>query len=208
MAINDEKIAWNRRRVFFPCRTMFGVLDDSTSGVPASLGSGVPVFAEISANFELAALQLRDEDEIYHFFPIPWDMDLGYPIRFRLWFIHTATDADTPDFQITYKGVGKQAALSDAKDTPDETLTILDHACSTTGNSLEVTAWTESTSQNHLVSTDFGVIFAVEITDLGGASNDEIMLLGVEVDYTMGAAPGEFRRTTLKAVASPTGPNY
>jgi hypothetical protein len=206
--IKDERIAWNRKRVFFPCRQMAGVLDDGTSGVPASLGAGTPTFSEIAAALELSGMIVRDEDEVYHFFPIPWDMDIDQPIRFRVWFVHTTTDADTPAFQVDYKGVGKQAAVTDAKSTPDEAVTIAAHTCSTTDNSLEITAWAESSSDLYLVGTDFAIILALEVTDLGSAGNDEIVIMGLEMDYTVAAAPNAFRRVTRSAVASPTGPNF
>lgn len=206
--IKDKNIAWNRRRKFFPCRQMAGVLDDGTSGVPASLGAGAPDFVEIAAALELSGMRVDDEDEVYHFFPIPWDMDIGDPIRFRVWFAHTATDADTPAFQVDYKGVAKQAAITDAKSTPDESVAIAAHTCSTTDNSLEITAWAESDSHLYLASTDFAIILALEVTDLGSASANEIVILGLEIDYSVGAAPGSFRRVTRDAVASPSGPNY
>jgi hypothetical protein len=200
--ITDSRIAWNRKRVFFAPAQMAGILAD------ASLGAGVPALAEISATFEIVGMPLRDEDEIYHFYPIPWDMDIKQPLRFRVWFIHAATGADTPTFQVDYKGVAKQAAIVDVKASPDESVTLPAHTCSTTNNSLEVTAWAESTSDLFLTSTDFALQLALEITDLGSASNDEIKLMGLEMDYTIAAAPGSFRRITRSAVATPSGPNY
>jgi hypothetical protein len=206
--ITDGKIAWNRKRVFFPCRQMAGVLDDATSGIPASLGNGAPDFVEALAASELSGMRVDDEDEVYHFFPIPWDMDIGDPVRFRVWFVHTSTDADTPAFQVDYKGIGKQAAISDAKSSADESVTISAHTCSTTDNSLEITAWAESTSDLKIVGTDFAMLLALEVTDLGSASANEIVIMGLEMDYTVAAAPGPFRRVARDAVASPNGPNF
>lgn len=206
--ITDKRIGWNRRRVFFPCRQMAGVLDDGTSGVPASLGAGAPDFTEILAASELSGMRVDDEDEVYHFFPIPWDMDIKDPIRFRVWFFHTSTDEDTPAFQVDYKGMGKQAAITDAKSSPDESVTISAHTCSSTANSLEVTAWSESDSHLYIVSTDFAIILALEVTDLGSASANEIIIMGLEIDYTVAAAPNQFRRVTRDAVAAPDGPNF
>lgn len=206
--INDEKIAWNRKRVFFPCRQMAGVLDDGTSGVPASLGAGNPDFVEIAATLELMGMRVDDEDEVYHFWPIDWDFDRFQPIRFRTWFIHTTTDADTPAFQVDYKGLGKQDAVVDVKASADEAVAIGAHTVSTTDNSLEITAWAESTSDLFIAETDFALLLALEVTSLGGAGANEIVIMGLEMDYTIGAAPGDFRRQTRSAVASPSGPNY
>jgi len=201
--INDKKIAWNRRRVFFPVHQMAGALADS------SLGAGTPTIVELTVGgSELIGLPFDDEDEIYHFWPIPWDMDIMQPIRFRVWFVHAATSADTPAFQVDYKALGKQEAIVDAKASTDEAVAIPAHTCSTTDNSLEITAWAESASDTKIVSTDFALLLALEMTDLGSASGDECEILGLELDYTVAAAPGEFRRQTRNAVASPSGPNY
>lgn len=200
--IRDKDIAWNRRRVFFPCNQMAGVLNDS------SLGAGAPTIIELSiTGSELIGLPFDDEDEVYTYWPIPWDMDIEQPIRFRVWFIHASTSADTPAFQVDYKALGKQAAVVDVKASPNESVAIPAHTCSTTDNSLEVTAWAESTSNMYLTATDFLLLLALEMTSLGGASADECEILGLEMDYTVGAAPNDTRRVTRLAVASPSGPN-
>lgn len=206
--INDKKIAWNRKRVFFPCRQMAGVLDDGTSGIPASLGAGNPDFVEIAASLELMGMRVDDEDEVYHFWPIGWDFDRFQPVRFRAWFIHTTTDADTPAFQVDYKALGKQDSLVDVKASPDEAVAISAHTVSTNDNSLEVTAWAESTSDLFIVDTDFALLLALEVTSLGGAAANEIIIMGLEMDYTLAAAPGAFRRQTRSAEPSPSGPDY
>jgi len=188
---------------------MFGVLDDATSGVPASLGAGNPDFVEISAALEVMGLRVDDEDEIYHLCPIPWDMDPKFPLRFRVWFVSTSTDADTPEFNVSYSFKGKQAALTDVHSTSldDEVVSIPAHTCSTTDDSLEITAWAETLSQNYIAATDFLIQLCLEVTSLGGASANELVILGLEMDYTVGAAPNTIRETSFKAVASPTGPN-
>jgi hypothetical protein len=187
---------------------MNGVLDDGSSGIPASLGAGGMTFAEIAATFEIAGMRVgADADEVYHFWPIPWDFDRGEPLRFRVWFVHNSTDADTPIFAVAYKGIARQAAFTDAKSSPDQTVTFSAHTCSTTNNSLEVTAWNESTSDLSLTATDFGILLALTVNTMSASAN-EIVMLGLEVDYRCGAAPNvSGRRTTRSAVASPSGPN-
>jgi hypothetical protein len=207
MTMTDNSIGWNRKRKFFPCRTLAGILDDSGTGVPASLGAGGMVFAEIAATLELAGMQIgADGDEAYHFWPIPWDFDITQPIRGRVWFVSTSTDADTPVFSIAYKGIGKQAAVTDAKSSPDGTLTFPAHTISTTDNSLEITAWVESTSQNVLTATDFALLLALTVTTMSASAN-ELLILGFEIDYTIAAAPGPDRKITERAVLAPSGPN-
>jgi hypothetical protein len=198
MAVQDIDIGWNRKRRFFPVTNMLGVI----SG--ASLGAGTTTLAEVAAALELGGLPFDDEDEVYHILPIPWDLDRGHPIRFRPWFVHTTTDADTPDWAVYYKFFGKQDAVSDIAANTEETLSILNHAVSTTDNSLEITAWAESNSQNYIAATDFALGFALELTDLGSASADEIILLGMEIDYVLGAAPNIRRLLTLDGEATHT----
>lgn len=209
MPVKDKGIGWNRKRVFIAPRVMSGVLDDLTSGVPASLGAGAPVFAEISAAFEIMGMQIAAAgDEVYHFWPIPWDMEMEQPLRFRVWFVHTSTDGDAPIWKLDYKGVGKQAALSDARSSADENLTFSAHTCSTTANSLEITAWKESTSDaRNILTTDFAVLLALECDNLGSASANEIILLGLEVEYTIAAAPNSDPLKTRDAPSTGTGPN-
>lgn len=203
MAITDKKIAWNRKRVFFPCHQMAGMLADS------SLGAGTPTQIELTVTgSELIGLPFDDEDEVYHYWPIAWDMDIDAPIRFRVWFIHASTDEDAPVFEVTYKALAKQAAIVDVHGDYEEQVAIAAHTCSTTDNSLEVTAWAESDSHNKIVSTDFLLLLCLEATGLGGATGDECEILGLELDYTVAAAPGPFRRVTNKGVASPSGPNF
>jgi len=198
MPLNDDNLGWNRKRKFIPMRTALGVLDDATSGVPASLGAGTPLFAEALAAAELAGISIAaDGDEVYHFLPIPWDMDLTQPMRFRVWFVHNSTDADEPIFTVDYKGIGKQAAISDAKVSADETVTFAAHVCSTTNNSLEVTAWAESNSHKagRIATTDFGILLALTCTTMS-ASADEIVPFGLEIQYTVKAMSNPQRNIT------------
>ena len=117
------------------------------------------------------------------------------PLRFRVWFVNKSTDADEPIFKVDYKFFGKQAAMSDAKSSPDETLTFPAHVCSETDNSIEITAWAESVSETKIVATDFGILLALEC-DVIAASANEIVILGLEVQYTVRAMPNVNRQVT------------
>jgi hypothetical protein len=200
--ISDKKIAWNRKRVFFHAHQMAGMLADS------SLGVNTPTAIELTiTTAEVVGLPFDDEDEVYHYWPIPWDMNIDEPIRFRVWFVHAATSADTPAFQVDYVGIAKQAAIVDAQASADESVAISAHTCSTTDNSLEVTAWAESASDLYLAATDFLLQLCLSMSDLGSATGDECEILGFELDYEVQAAPGPTRKRTRDAVASPSGPN-
>ncbi len=193
--IKDKGIAWNRKRKFYPCFNMLGVIADATEG------AGAPVFAALAlAASELVGLQMAAAgDEIYTFIPVPWDLDPAYPIRGRIWFIHNSTDADDPDWVVTLKGIGYQDAITDAKSSPDETLTFAAKVVSTTNNSLELTDWVKSTSEATIVSTDRALLVSIECNGLGSAAANEIELLGLELEWTVGATKDSNHRDTTVA---------
>jgi hypothetical protein len=193
--IKDHNIAWKTKRVFFPARQMAGVWDDGTTGIPASLGVGAALFAEILADTELAGMQIGAAgDEVYHFWPLPWDFDRDRPFRVRFWFIATQTDADAPIFKCIYKAIAKQAALTDAAATPDETITLGAHTVSTVANSLEVTDWKKSVSNTKITASDLALLLDFECDDLGGGSADEMLLLGAEIEYVIKATADDNKR--------------
>lgn len=201
--IKDRNIAWKTKRVFLPAADMLGISVDRL----ASLGAGAAVFQEPLAAAELSGLALAaDDDEIYTFLPLPWDFDRDLPLRFRVWFISSTTDADDVDFLVDYKALGKQDAISDAKSTPDEQLTVPSNTCSTTDDSLEITDWVKSASETKITATDFALLLAVTVAGIGGGAN-EMTLLGLEVEYTLGGANQAHRITTEDAPVSSTGPD-
>lgn len=201
--IKDRNIAWKTKRVFLAAADMLGISVDRT----ASLGAGAAVFQEFLAAAELSGLAMAaDADEIYTFLPLPWDFDRDLPLRFRVWFVSSTTDADDVDWIVDYKALGKQAAISDARSTPDEQLVFPSHTCSTTDDSLEITDWVKSASETIITGTDFALLIALECDAIGGSAN-EMTLLGIEVEYTLGGANQAHRITTEDAPLSSTGPD-
>jgi hypothetical protein len=178
---------------------------DSTITPLVSLGAGAAILQEVVAGAEIVGLAMGAAgDEIYHFMPIPWDLDRDFPIRYRVWFSHSATDADAPIWKVFAKFIGKQIAITDAASSGDDALTFGAHTVSTTADALEVTAWKEGVSHNKIAETDFGMLLSVECDNLGSASANEITLLGLEIDYTVGAAPEAPRRVTKDAPTTGT----
>ena len=180
--IKDRNIAWNTRKKFFACQDMAGVL------AGASLGGGAPDMAEVLAAADITGLLCAAAgDEVDHLFPLPWDFDRNSPVRFRVWFTHGSTDADDPDFVVCYKSVAKQDAVSKASSTPDEAVAIPAHTCSTTDDSLEITDWVTSVSDTKIASADLALQLTLECNGLGSAGATEIHMLGVEMEYAVGA---------------------
>ena len=182
--IQDNAIAWNRKRKFIPCSDMTGFGADQIT----SLGNGTPLFQEALAASELGGLAIASAgDEIYHFWPLPWDFDRFQPIRFRLWFTHSTTDTDNPDWRIDYKALAKQAAISDARDSGDEIITFAAAAVSAVADGLEILSWQESSSDLYITSAGVALQIAIECNGLGGAGGNEITLMGLEMEYTVRA---------------------
>lgn len=198
--INDDVIAWNKKRVFRPAFSMLGLYENS--GVLTSLGAGGAVLQEALAAAELAGVAIgADGDELYDFWPIPWDCETREPLRFRIWFTHSTTDADTPDWVISYKALGKQDAISDAKSSADEDLAFAATAVVATLSGLEILDWKLSTSDLKIVSTDRALQIAVECNGMGGAGANEITLLGYEIEYVVGATKDSKQRDFTRQAA-------
>lgn len=186
MPIRDRNIAWKTHREFIPVHQMSGFLE--AADLITSLGAGTPVLAEPVAAAQLAGMAINAAgNEIFHFWPIPRNMDRAFPLRVRIHFIHTSTDADTPAWKTFYKAIARQEALTAANSTPDEQLDHDAHTVSTTANSFEVTNWKKSVSNTKLTANDIAILFCFECDNLGSASANEINLLGVEIEYVMQA---------------------
>ena len=190
--IKDRNIAWKVKREFISVYDMLGRAADMV----AILGPGAPVFHEPLAAAEIAGLAIAAAgDEIHHLWKIPWDLDRDQPVQIRIHFIHSATDADDPDWLISLKGIANQAAITAATASADETLTFPALAVSETDDSLEKTAW-QSTGQNAAIAAaDHFVQMAVEANGLGSASANEITLLGIEIAYTVKACDAKREMT-------------
>lgn len=200
--IKDQNIAWNVKRQYISVQEMTGWLE--SGGTQTSLGAGAAVFQEPLAAAQLAGMAIGAAgDEIFHLWKVPWDLDRDKPIQMRIHFTHAATDADTPDWLISMKGLSNQQALSAATSSADATLTFAAAAVSTTANSMEKTAWQSTTAVSKLAAADLFAMLAIECNGLGSASGDEITLLGIEIAYTI-KATGESQKRDLTDVTLPT----
>ena len=191
MPIRDDAIAWKTKREFIPAAYMTGML--TGAGANASQGAGGAVHAAHSVGAsELTIVQAGAAgDEIYHFWPFPWDFDRSYPIRWRPIFSHASTTADTPTFRLAYMCRADGEAIADV--TAHETSTI-SGAVSTTEDALEVWDWTELTSPSYVAAADYGMLINFSVSYLGGASANEIEIFGLELEYTIRSTTSDNRR--------------
>lgn len=192
--IKDLNIAWNVKREFIAVQQMAGF--DATQA--ASLGAGAAIYQEPVAAAQLAGLQIGAAgDEIFHMWKLPWDMDRDQALAARLWFNHASTDTDNPDWVVSLKGIGIQAALTAATATADGTLTFPALAVAAVADALEKTSW-QKTSGGIFAATDIFGLIAIECNGLGSASANEITLWGIELAYTIKACgESQSRDTTL-----------
>ena len=181
--IKDYNIAWNRKRKFLPCYTMLGMINDTSEA------NGGPVLAaNPMATSELVGLSIAQAgDEVYTFWPLPWDLDRSEPLRFRIWFTHSTADADTPDWVVSYQAIADSVAITDGKAGADENVAFAATAVTATAHALEILDWEESISDTLIETTDHALLIALECNGLGSAGADEINVLGLEIEYTVGA---------------------
>jgi hypothetical protein len=200
MPIRDRAIAWKTKREFIHVQKMTGFFE--TAGVLTSLGAGTPLLVEALAAAQISGMAVNAAgNEIFHFWPIPRDMDRAHPIRVRYLFIKNSTDADTPGFKTFYKGWAPGEVLSAANSTEDELLTHAAHTCGVVANVLEATVWHKSASNTKISAADIALLFCFECDSLGSASANEIILVGVEIEYTIGATAAS-REITTEALPS------
>ena len=198
MPIRDRAIAWKTVREFIHVQRMTGFQE--AAGVLTSLGAGTPLLVELLAAAQISGMAINAAgNEIFHCWPIPRDFDRTRPFRVRYLFIHNATDADAPIWKTFYKGWAPGEVLSAANSTEDELLTHAAHTVSTTANVLEATVWHKSASHQKLSATDLMVLFCFECDNLGSASANELMLVGVEIEYTR-QATAQSREMTDQAI--------
>lgn len=186
--IKDRHINHKLATQFIPAFAMRGLLEDGTSKLLTGLGAGAPVFAEMLATSNLAALQLDQAgDEVNGVWLFPWDKDNLQSFLVRILFWSKTTDTDLPIWKFHWKELSVLlAALSNmptAAGGGRETLTTQKY---TPGNawSLVRTDWMRATwSDVQDRGSKVGIMYSVELDSMGGASSAEIFLEGIEFAY-------------------------
>jgi len=191
MPIKDTSIAWKTKVDFIDARNMFGMLNGTGQGT----GGPVSAAHSVSASELTDVLVGANGDEFYHFYRIPWDMDLGKNFRWRVIYSHSSTDADTPVWTFDYMGIAEGEAVADITSHEATTST---QTVSTTANALGLTDWVTTNSTSYITSTDHAILMRWTSTSLGGASADEIELFGFEIQYTINATASDGRRHTTE----------
>jgi uncharacterized protein YcnI len=180
MPIPSKSLGWKSKRIQRDFRNMFGMLNGTGQGT----GGPVSAAHSVSTSEQTIVQVGAAGDEFYDMFLLPWDINRNYPVRWRLIFTHSSTDADTPTFTFDYEGVAEGEAMADI--TSHESTTF-SGAVSTTANALEVTDWVSTASSTYITSSDIMLKTRVTATNVGGASANEIELIALELEYIVDA---------------------
>jgi hypothetical protein len=122
-------------------------------------------------------------------------------MRFRIWFAHSTTDTDNPDWLITITYLGKQILLPAADAAADDTLTFPALAVAATADAIEVIPF-QSCDPANIAASDFAMMILTECNGLGTAGANEITLLGIELEYVRGGQSEGTRIDTRTAPAT------
>lgn len=194
--ILDTNIAWKRGRFFIPARRFASVTNMALTGGAENKGitNGSPDTdgAPLAGDYGTTATECwgisiaAAGDEIAHYMPIGWNWDKTQHFDFKVWFSHQATAADAPIWKVhlLFRKAGSDALLP-IMDNADEVLTFPAHTCSTTADVVEGTNWKRAVGATAGAKDLIGI--SVECDSLGSASADEIILIGLEVGFTVKA---------------------
>jgi len=191
--ISDDAYQWIDQTVFIPWTSFMSIgniaLDGESALIWITEGSGTtagtPLVGEIGAtSTDIAGISMAAAgDLISTYWILPSNMNMTDPgVNCRVHFVHIATGADTPIWKVHHLDLAKQQAVLEPVGDATEVVTFGAHTCSTTADSLEVTAWKALATQP--ASTDVGWLLALELDAVGSASADEIFILGLEFGYS------------------------
>ena len=183
---DDDQLALRLKTRFLLANNLAGVL--GAAGVNNFVGAGAVSQLECTlAASELTGYPMTEADEVYHFEPLWSDLDTGYDIKVRPWFIHAAAAADTGlIFKFFYKLFAVGDSLVDAVAGTEATIVVPNstgHTCNANDDSVEATAWTSIAFTTYYAAGDVAWAFALEFDTNGDASNDEVELMGIEFQY-------------------------
>lgn len=193
---DDHQMGWKLKSVYIPIAEFASALgaagvDTMATGAGAAV-SAVHSLGSSALNCYLIA---ASGDDANHIMPLPWDMDHTKEVYARIHFVHASTDADTPDWIVSYTLYAKQAALTlCVAGTRDDGVAIT-HTCSTTDDSYEITKWGALSWVDSYAAGDEIVQWNVECNGISAGAN-EIELVGFEFLYTVGALGPERKVTS------------
>lgn len=167
--------------------------DASLDSSNAGLGAGVPVLAEAQADSEIVGLQINAVSDQWYFhtslgkfLAAGFDLDSDWKMRIRA--LSASATGDTPIFTAAVKGFGDGDVLGDVASFPDGIITfpaltmggaaVVSH---TEIRNLGLTSGVFGTGGRKDASgNDSEIVTVIGTSSLGGASADELFILGVD----------------------------
>lgn len=152
----------------------------TAAGVSVSLAQATALHQELSiAASELSGVQMRTGDELYFVLDPKaelWDFDLTHDLRFQVVAESENTNANSGViWDLAVKGVSSAEAFSDAKVTPDGTITFATLGACTAGVPLK-TVEAGAGVANELVNDEF-IMLALTLTADGALAATDITLI-------------------------------
>jgi len=198
----DFHMKWKLKRLWIP-EALFNLI--GTAGADTGQSNGGPVRAVAAGGSELPVIQMGAAgDEVVVIHPIPWDLRRDRKVLGRIWFIHSSTDADTPDWVVKTKFLAAQATVVDTDTSEDVATAFTAKAVSTTAESLERTNWFDLDWDDYMTSTDVAAQILVECNGLGSAGANEIEFIGLELIYEIEATAEAAGKTAAAKIIQPT----
>jgi hypothetical protein len=179
--IRDRNIEWARQRDYF-CYTTF---NGYTPDTQASLGAGVPIWADLGSTTELTGLTLDATADAVSFsiaFPSYWDIQKEIGIRWHMLQQATAALTDSVTPTTTYN----QSDNGEALVTP---ATALDTVIPATLAPTTTAMATFYTNRGIIAANTFdenaldGTIAFLTDFAYSGYTNGELHVLGCSIDY-------------------------
>lgn len=200
--IKDKNIEWLEKRVYLPAQAF------QTYVTGASVSTGDPVFQEVAAT-GITGIQIAAAgDAISHAWMVPYDLDRGRQVRFRIWYSQTSTTpTDSVDWTLTYQQILEESTVMVLPATALDTVIPLADLSSGVASQLQASDF-GVIARNTLTTTCMFLNLLVVATAIGTYSANEINLMGLEVRYTprrTGGPEKNLRGGRRLATATPLG---
>lgn len=198
--VRDAAMAYKRAALFLPASVGGGAWT-TTDTLAIALAAGAPILTAIQADSEMHALAMAAANDEMYWGVCPktemWMFNFDYNLHAQVLYTHTAAAADENiDWKVDVKGVVEGDALSDAGSSPDGTVQLAADTVEATADSLEVTSEGALVTADKDFDLDDFLMFKVTCTDLGEASANEILLIGLRIFGTMSMASSTDRAQT------------
>ena len=211
--IQDHRIDWMRKRIRLTPYDMQSILDDATSGVPASAFTGGVLLLEIGTLGFISCSMVAGEF-LKGIYPVPSDLDPQFPVGYR---VHYTVDHDgsgdaTVSWILLNSFIGEGVVIADPATALNTPIPLLDAYTTDAGVSVTTDFLYQVSGRG--IDNDIGLTRTqIETGALMGTSLEmdamanatDVRLLWLEMDYvpmkTLGAGSNLDRALQSDGVA-------